>query len=277
VIQAQDGIFISQKKYAENLIEKSEMKGCKVVSTPLVSNEKFIRDNGSGKVDSSKYRSLVGSLLYLTATRPDVMFSASLLSRYMDHPTQQHLIAAKRVLRYIQGTLGYGIFYKPIKTSTLIGYTDSDWAGCQDDMKSTSGYVFSLGSGVCSWSTKKQSIVALSSAEAEYVAAARAVSQAIWLKRILEDIYTNVEEPIILYSDSKATIAISENPISHDRTKHIAIKYHYTRDAVDRKEIQLKYCCSEEQKADIFTKVLTREKFERNRKSIGVAEYSLHS
>jgi porphobilinogen deaminase len=195
----------------------------------------------------------------------------------MDKPTQQHNTAAKRVLRYISSTIAHGIWYKPVKNSKLIGYTDSDWAGCQEDMKSTSGYVFSLGSGVVSWSTKKQSIVALSSAEAEYVAAARAAAQAIWLRRILRDVYTDCEEPIGLYSDSKAAIAISENPISHDRTKHIAIKYHYTREAVDKKEIQLIYCSSEDQKADMFTKILTRTKYEKNRQAIGVVENSLRS
>ena len=277
VQQSAEGIFISQKKYAKGIIDKHGMSGCKTVSTPLVSNEKFIKEDGSDKVEASKYRSLIGSLLYLTATRPDLMFSASLLSRYMENPTQQHLTAAKRVLRYVNGTVAYGIWYKPVEQLMLTGYTDSDWAGCQDDMKSTSGYAFSLGSGVWSWSTKKQTIVALSSAEAEYVAAARATAQAVWLKRVLRDLNMKIDEPVNIYSDSKAAIAISENPISHNRTKHIAIKYHYTRDAVEKKEVQLIYCTSENQKADIFTKVLSKEKFEKNRRAIGVVEYSLRS
>jgi len=139
-------------------------------------------------VDATLYRSLVGNLLYLTTTRPDIIFAASLLSRYMHSPSHFHFAAAKRVLRYIQGTTSCGIRYCRKSIVKLIGFCNSDWGGCVDDMKSTSGYAFSLGSGVFSWSSKKQQSVAQSSAEAENISAAMATSQAIWLKRILEDI-----------------------------------------------------------------------------------------
>jgi Reverse transcriptase (RNA-dependent DNA polymerase)/gag-polypeptide of LTR copia-type/Integrase core domain/GAG-pre-integrase domain len=273
VCQADTSIFINQKKYAENILIKFKMQDSKPVATPLMSNERLKSEDGAKKADSTLYRSLVGSLLYLSATRPDIMFTASLLSRYMNSPSQINLAAAMRVLRYIKGTKEYGLWYKPVKDSNLIGYTDSDWAGCLDDMKSTSGYAFSLGSGICTWSTKKQTIVALSSAEAEYVAAARAVAQAAWLKRIIEDIGEKQEEPTIIFCDSKSAIAISENPISHERTKHIAIKYHYIREALQNQEVQLKFCPTQEQLADIFTKALTKEKFIYNRKQIGVSKY----
>ncbi|KAG0478031.1 hypothetical protein HPP92_012750 [Vanilla planifolia] len=137
-------------------------------------------------------------------------------------------------------------------------------------MKSTSGYAFLFGSGFCSSSSRKQTVVALSSAEAEYVAAARAIAPAVWLKRILEDIGEKQEEPMTIFHDSKSAIAISENLRSHDRTKHVAIKYHYIREAVERQEMQLKLCTTNLQPADIFTEALSRETFISNREQIGV-------
>lgn len=178
------------------------MSECKAVGTPLVAKEKMKKEDGSAKIEGSRYRSLVGSLLYLTNTKPDIMYASSLLSRFMQNPSQIHYGAAKRVLRYLQGTSDYGIWYKPASDlkfhgyslsdkvaadSKLHGYTDSDWAGSEDDMKSTSGYAFTLGSGIFSGTSKKQETVAQSSAEAEYVAAASAANQAIWLKQILGD------------------------------------------------------------------------------------------
>ena len=160
------------------------MFGCKSVATPLVANEKWMKEDGEKKVNASLYRSLVGSLLYLTATRPDIMFAASFLSRFMQSPSQMNFGAAKRRRRYLQGTIGYRIWYNYSSDFKLVGYSDSDWAGSADAMRSTSGYSFSLGSGVFSWASTKQQTVAQSSAEAEYVAASMATSQAIWLRRI---------------------------------------------------------------------------------------------
>lgn len=134
---------------------------CNPVATPLIVNEKLSKEDGSKKANASLYRSLVGSLLYLTATRPDIMYATSLLSRYMHNPSQTHFGVAKRVLRYIKGTLDFGILYEKNVGAKLIGFCDSDWAGCVDDMRSTSGYAFSFGSGVFSWASKKQERVAL--------------------------------------------------------------------------------------------------------------------
>ncbi|KAL0311880.1 UNVERIFIED_CONTAM: Retrovirus-related Pol polyprotein from transposon RE1 [Sesamum radiatum] len=242
------------------------------VTTPLVTGEKYKKEDGSEKVDGSIYRSLIGSLLYLTATRPDIMFATSLLSRFMQSPSQVHYGAAKRILRYLQGTKDFGIWYKSTNDAKLVGYTDSDWAGSADDMKSTSGYTFSLGSGIFSWASKKQATVAQSSAEAEYIAAAAASNQATWLRRILEDMGEKQEEPTTIYCDNKSAIAITKNPVQHNRTKHIDIKYHALREATTRGEIELKYCSTEEQLADMFTKALPRDKFEELRTKIGVSK-----
>ncbi|XP_041995727.1 secreted RxLR effector protein 161-like [Salvia splendens] len=178
VNQDEKGIFITQEKYTENFLKRFKMDGCKPVATPLVTNEKFSKEDGTPKANAAIYRSIIGSLLYLTASRLDIMYPTSLLSRFIQDPSQVHYGAAK-ILRYLQGTQDYGIWYTPESFSKLIGYTDSDWGGSTDDMKSTSGYTFSLGSGIFSWSSKKQDCVAQSSAEAEYVAAALTTSQAI--------------------------------------------------------------------------------------------------
>ncbi|KAL0323926.1 UNVERIFIED_CONTAM: Retrovirus-related Pol polyprotein from transposon TNT 1-94 [Sesamum calycinum] len=268
--QEKEGIFICQRKYTETLLKKFKMESCKTVTTPLVTGEKYQKEDGSQKVDGSMYRSLIGSLLYLTATRPDIMFATSLLSRFMQSPSQVHYAAAKRILRYLRGTKDFGIWYKSTNDAKLVGYTDSDWAGSVDDMKSTSGYTFSLGSGIFTWASKKQATVAQSSAEAEYIAAAATSNHAIWLRRILEDIGEKQEEPTTIYCDNKSAIAITKNPVQHSRTKHIDIKYHSLREATTKGEIELKYCITEEQLADIFTKALPRNKFEELRTKIGV-------
>ncbi|KAK4397351.1 Retrovirus-related Pol polyprotein from transposon RE2 [Sesamum angolense] len=222
--QEKKGIFICQRKYTETLLKKFKMESCKTVTTPLVTGEKYQKEDGSQKVDGSMYRSLIGSLLYLTTIRPDIMFATSLLSRFMQSPSQVHYGAAKRILRYLRGTKDFGIWYKSTNDAKLIGYTDSDWAGSVDDMKSTSGYTFSLGSGIFTWASKKQATVAQSSAEAEYIAAAATSNQAIWLRRILEDIGEKQEEPTTIYCDNKSAIAITKNPVQHSRTKHIDIR-----------------------------------------------------
>ncbi|KAK2965254.1 hypothetical protein RJ640_015752 [Escallonia rubra] len=205
--QDDEGIFICQKNYAEKVLKKFRMYGCNPKATPLIVGEKLKREDGGSKVDATFYRSMVGNLLYLTATRPDIMFAASLLSRFMQAPSHFHLGAAKRVLRYIQGTVDYGIMNGRSKEVKLTGFCDSDFEGWKDDMKSTSGYCFTLGSGVFSWLSKKQQSVAQSSAEAEYVSAAIATSQAIWLRRIFHDFGQKQERKTEMFCDNKSAVA----------------------------------------------------------------------
>ncbi|XP_019051687.1 PREDICTED: uncharacterized protein LOC109114070 [Nelumbo nucifera] len=155
IYQGDDGVFIFQSKYDEKVLKKFRMLGCKSVATPLDLNEKLMKEDGGKKVDETLYRSLVGNLFYLTATRQDIMFAASLLSRFMNSPSHINFGAAKRVLRYVQGTMDYGLKYDRGNEVKLIGFCDSDWGGCADDMKSISGYCFSFGSGVFLWCSKK--------------------------------------------------------------------------------------------------------------------------
>lgn len=269
--QTHQGIFICQKKFAAEVLAKFSLENCKSVSTPLAHNEKLVKDDGSSKVDSSVYRSLIGSLLYLTATRPDIMFAASLLSRFMQDPNETHFRTAKRVLRYIKGTVSYGIWFKKSEELKLIGFTDSDWAGSHDDMKSTSAYVFSIGSGFFSWNSKKQNVVAQSTAEAEYIAAAAAVNQAIWLRKVLTDVGHDQVDATTILCDSKSAVAMAKNPVFHGRSKHIKIKYHFLREAESDGEVKLVHYNSEDQAADILTKALPKSRFETLRAKLGVS------
>ena len=270
VMQSDDGIFLSQKKYVGEILNKFHMKDCNSVSTPVECGMKLHKDHDGKKVDSTLYKQIVGSLMYLTTTRPDIMYSVSLISRYMENPTELHLLAAKRILRYLQGTRGLGIYYKKGEKSSLVGFTDSDYAGDQDDRRSTSGYVFMLGTGAISWSSKKQPIVTLSSTEAEFVAATTCACQAIWLRRILEELQFKQSGATKILCDNSSTIKLSKNPVLHGRSKHNDVKFYFLRDFCRDGTIDLIHCRSEDQAADIFTKALKRELFVKLRELLGL-------
>ncbi|KAI5323652.1 hypothetical protein L3X38_032724 [Prunus dulcis] len=271
VQQSDEGIFISQGKYAENLLKKFNMLKSKPMDTPMAINLKLTSNDGAPKFDASIYKSVVGSLIYLTNTRPDIVHAVSVVSRFMSDPSNHHFAAVKRILRYIQGTKGYGIRYTQEKKAHLVGYTDSDWAGAIDDRKSTSGHVFFLGSKVISWSSKKQSTVALSTTEAEYISATSAACEAVWIRRILADLRQEQNTPTKLYCDNMSTIAMTKNPVFHSRSKHIELRHHFIRKLVEDGEIELKFCGTDEQIADVFTKALPREKFYYFRERLNVA------
>ncbi|CAL5390436.1 unnamed protein product [Camellia sinensis] len=273
VQQAEDGIFISQRKYAKDLLNKFGMLNCKPATTPMNINEKLQCEDGAEMADASRFRSLVGGLIYLTHTRPDIAFSVGMISRFMQHPSKLHFGAAKRVLRYIAGTMDYGIWYAKVFNFKLCGFTDSNWASSLDDRRSISANVFTLGSGVITWSSKKQATVALSSSEAEYVAATSAACQAIWLRRILAELQQRQEGATEIFCDNKTTIFMTKSPAFHSRTKHIDMRLHFIRDLVAKEEVTLKYCTTHEQLADILTKSLSKEKFFYFRAFLGVCNF----
>ena len=189
----------------------------------------------------------------------------------MEHPTQEHYIGVKRVLRYLKGTENYGLFYKKGDLKgELIGYSDSDFAGDSNDRKSTSGHIFFLGGMAVSWSSQKQSIVALSSCEAEYIAATSATCQAVWLSRLLGELMSNEAMKAKLLVDNQSAITLSKNPVHHSRTKHIDTRYHFVRQCVEDKKIEIDFVRSEDQLADIFTKALGKAKFLDMRDRIGI-------
>jgi hypothetical protein len=275
VKQGEDGIFISQEGYAKEVLKKFNMSNCKSVCTPVECGVKLSKHEDGEKVDPTLFKSLVGSLRYLTCTRPDILFGVGLISRYMESPTTTHMKTAKRILRYIKGTLDYGLFYSPSNEFKLVGYSDSDWGGDTDDRKSTTGFVFYLSGTAFTWSSKKQPIVTLSTCEAEYVAATTCVCHALWLRNLLKTLGVPQEEPTEIYVDNKSALALSKNPVFHDRSKHIDTRYHFIRECIGRKEVQLKYTKSQEQIADIFTKPLKHDVFCNLRTCLGVAKSSL--
>jgi len=270
ILQTDQGVFIHQGKYAKSLLSKFGLDDCKPVSIPLATGEKLKKVDESELADEGLYRRIVGSLLYLTATRPDLMYAASLLSRFMTGPTKIHMGAAKRILRYIQGTLSYGIEYVRDQSVTLIGFCDADCAGSEDDNRSTSGYAFSFGIGVFSWSSMKQNTVILSTAEAEYVSASEATAQSIWLRFVLDDLGEMQAEATPLFCDNMSAISMARNPIFHQRTRHINRKYHFIREALQEGVINIQFCRSEEQLADIFTKAFLKDRFKHQKLKLGV-------
>ena len=183
VRQCEDYIFLSQQAYARKILQSAKLTECNAVSTPLEARVKFTTSEENDRVNVTSYRSLIGSLRYLTHTRPDLLYSVGVLSRYMEKPSQEHLNAVKRVIRYVKGTVDYGLLYKKGgSNSELIGYSDRDFARDVGDWKSSSGHIFFLGEMAISWSSQKQSIAVLSSCEAEYIAATGATCQALWMK-----------------------------------------------------------------------------------------------
>ncbi|KAL0424084.1 UNVERIFIED_CONTAM: Retrovirus-related Pol polyprotein from transposon TNT 1-94 [Sesamum radiatum] len=275
VRQSEDGIFISQHKYVKDLLEKYNMKECNAIRTPMIMNQKFCLDDGEEKVDVQLYRSLVGSLLYLTNSRPDILQATALLSRFMQNPSNIHFGAAKRILRYLKGTRSFGLWYSNSNNFELLGFSDSDWAGSIDDRKSTTGYLFMLGSNAISWCSKKQPSTALSSSEAEYMAVSLAACQAIWLRRILGDMKQHQEKATTIFCDNQSTISMTKNPVHHNRTRHIDTRHHYIRELVNEGSIKIEHCNSQEQVADLFTKPLSAEKFTYFRGRLGVTDFCI--
>ncbi|XP_020249277.1 uncharacterized protein LOC109826668 [Asparagus officinalis] len=192
VLQRSDGIYICQRKYALEVLKRFRMENNNSVHNPIFPGCKSFKDENGARVDETQFKQMVGCLMYITATRPDFMFAVSLISRYMAKPTELHLMAAKRILRYFKGTIGLGVFYKKRGREGLIAYVDSNYVGDIEDMKTTSGFVFILGYGALAWSSRKKTIVTLSTIEAKFVVAATCASQAVWMKRIIEKL--NPEE-----------------------------------------------------------------------------------
>ncbi|GJZ01586.1 retrovirus-related pol polyprotein from transposon TNT 1-94 [Tanacetum coccineum] len=204
--------FISQTAYAKEILKKSKMENSNPVVTPMELCTKFSKIEGGEPMDANLYRSLVGSLRYLTCTRPDLSYSVGVVSRFMENPKYAQLKALKRIMRYVKGTESLRLFYSSSKEYKLKGYSNSDWHGDVDDRKSTSGYVFFMGETAFTWASKKQPIVALSTCEAEYVAASWTVCHAIWLRNLLRELKNEQDDLTEIKVDNKSTIELARNP-----------------------------------------------------------------
>ena len=273
VQQKSDGIFVCQSKYIRDLLKKYHLEDATPAKTPMPTAVKLDQDKSGKKVDITGYRGMIGSLLYLTASRPDIMFATCLCARFQADPKESHLIAVKRIFRYLKGTPNLGIWYPKDTGFDLIGYTDSDFAGCKIDRKSTSGSCQFLGRRLVSWYSKKQHSVSTSTAEAEYIAAGSCCAQILWMRNQLQD-YGLVLNKIPILCDNTSAIAIANNPVQHTRTKHIDIRYHFLREHVMNGNVELHFVPTDQQIADIFTKPLDESTFSRLVGELGMLNLS---
>jgi hypothetical protein len=260
--QSPERIFLNQGKYAIEILKRFEMLECKYMNTPMETKLKILVDTSSELIDATLYKQISGLLMYWMNTRPDICFSMNTLSQFLVEPRHVHLVAAKHVMRYPKGTLDCGLIYDGDHDFTLSGYTNSDWVGSVSDRKSTSVCCFSLGSTMISWQSRKQSSIALSTTEAEYIVVCSTSCEAIWLRKLLTGLFDLEMETTTILCDKQIFIKITKNHVFHDKSNHIEIRYHYICDMVQIGAINLQYVSTDEQVVDVLTKPLSRVKFE---------------
>ncbi|CAH9102403.1 unnamed protein product [Cuscuta epithymum] len=254
-------IFLCQRKYVLDILSETGLTGARPVSFPMVQNHKLQSATGPNFSDPERYRRLVGKLIYLTLTRPDISYSVHILSQFMQCPKVEHWEAMLRVLRYLKGHPGQGILLRSDSSLTLTGFCDADWASCPVTRRSVTGYFVSLGHSPISWRTKKQATVSRSSAEAEYRSMAALTCELIWLRNLLRCLGVVHSSPIPLYCDNQAALHIASNPVYHERTKHIELDCHFIRDHIQAGTISPSYTSTTEQPADLLTKALGASQF----------------
>jgi hypothetical protein len=297
VTRDNNGLHLSQERYAEEILRRFQFSSCHPVSTPLSTGTKLRKDSGAllSQQDATLYRSIVGSIMYLMlATRPDLAYAVGAVSQFCSSPTLDHLTALHHILRYIRGSTHLALHltrctaFEPVPTPAVVGkpyypkilwhsevtgYSDSDWAGCLDSRHSTGAYIFLAGQSPVSWSSKKQATVALSSTEAEYMAITQASKEAIWLRFLLSEILNRQLKKlpsITIFADNQGCIALAHNPEYHARTKHVDIQHHFVREKVEGGEVSLEYTPTGVMVADCLTKALPKEKFLQHRASMGI-------
>nr|GEY90361.1 ribonuclease H-like domain, reverse transcriptase, RNA-dependent DNA polymerase [Tanacetum cinerariifolium] len=274
VTQINGDILIKQSAYASKILKEAGMLDCNETLIPMDPGIRLTKITERTMVNSTEYRSIIGCLRYLIHTRPDLSYSVGLLSRFMQEPREQHMKAIRQVLRYVKGTKDYGITYKHNGGNKIHGFSDSSYGVNTQEGKGTTGIIFYYGESPISWSTQKQATVALSSCESEFIVATAAVTQALWLKRLLSELTHSQEEKITIQVDNKSAIALMKNTMFHGRIKHNDTKYHFIRECVERENIQVEFVNGEYQKADILTKALPKIKFLTLRHLIGLKDLS---
>jgi len=251
------GTFLNQRKYVLDILQDAGLTGAKPARFPLLKGLKLSSKLGELLPDFEAYRRIIGRLLYLTITGPDISYAVQHLSQFLQHPCVPHYQAALHVLRYLKGTPNKGMYYSKDNSLQLEAYCDADWGNCRMTARSLSGCCVFLGSSLISWKTKKQKTVAKSSAEAEYRSMSTTASELVWLTHLMDDFHIPVHYPITMHCDNKAAQHIAENPVFHDKTKHIRIDCHYIRDMVLEGLLQTAHVSSQAQIANIFTKPLS--------------------
>nr|GEY99833.1 copia protein [Tanacetum cinerariifolium] len=240
--QMKDGIFVNQSKYIKEMLKKFSLEVSKPMKTPMSLDTKLTKDKECESVDSTKYRGKIGSLLYLTVSRPDIMFSVCLCARFQEVPKTSHLEAVKRIFRYIKGTTHFGLWYPKGTGIEIVVYDDFDHAEDYVDRKSTSGIGTFVGCCLTSWFSKKQTTLAISTTEAEYVSAGKACQQALWMKHALIDYEIRLNNVPVM-CENKGAINLRKSPAQHSRTKHIEIRHHFLRDNVQKGHVFIEKCC----------------------------------
>ncbi|CAM8937929.1 unnamed protein product [Rhodiola kirilowii] len=276
VARSKEGIFINQRKYVLDILDDHNFTDSKPVQTPLETKHGLSKSTSPPITDPTMYRKLVGKLIYLTITRPDLAFAVHTLSQFMATPTEDHLKAAHRLLRYIKLAPAQGILFSATSDLTLTGYCDADWASCPITRRSVTGYCMLLGPSVVSWKTRKQAVVSRSSAESEYRSMAFACSEIIWLIRLMADMNIPVVRPVPLFCDSQSAIHLARNPVFHERTKHVEIDCHFIRQFVNNGKIHPTPIHTSAQPADLFTKPLPHDRLLDLSCKLGVSNF-LHS
>ena len=266
------GIVLSQQKYISDILRRANMENCKVSTTPMSSSEKISKDSGDplSQDDSTKYRSLVGALQYLTLTRPDISFVVNRVCQFLHAPTTAHLSAAKRILRYLKYTHSMGLSIRKSPSMLISCFSDADWAGCSDDRQSTGGFAVFLGPNLVSWSSRKQATVSRSSTESEYKALANGTAEVIWIQSVLGELGVFLSRPPVLWCDNLGATYLSANPVFHARTKHIEVDFHFVRERVAAKALDVRFISSKDQVADIVTKHLAETPFVLNRHNLNL-------
>lgn len=268
------GIFLSQQHYIRDILAKGNMIDAKPVFTPMSTSCSLTSDVDTLNCDPSSYRSIIGSLHYLSITRPDVAFAVNKLSQHMQAPSVIHMQALKRVLRYLKQTIAHGLHLTRTKNLSLTAFCNADWGGDTVDRKSTGAYIVYLGPNAISWSCKKQSTVARSSTEAEYRAIGSTTTEILWLQQLLLELGIHIAQPPTIFSDNIGANYLCANPVFHTRMKHLAIDYHFVRDLVAKNELQVSHVPSSHQLADLLTKPLSRRQHEFLTSKIGVVDPS---
>ncbi|KAI3754563.1 hypothetical protein L1987_54349 [Smallanthus sonchifolius] len=261
VNQKEDGFFIHQSKYIKDILSGFKMEDCTPYDTQISVNHKLNSNPDGKEVDCRLYRTMIGSLMYLTASRPDIMFVVFICSRFQARPKESHLITVKRIFRYLKGKQRLGLWFPHGSNFEFNAYTDSDFGGCCLNRKSTTGGCQFLGNRLVSWQCKKQTTVSISTCEAEHIAAASCCSQILWIQQQLRDYGLNFTGTP-MFIDNNATMSITNNPVKHSQTKHIEIRYHFIRDCADKKLIELVKVHIDDNFADLFTKAFDRTMFE---------------
>ena len=248
------------------------MSSCNHVSTPLSVSEKLLVTSGQslGPEDSTKYRSIVGALRYLTLTCPDISFSVNEVCQFLHSPTTTHWEAVKRILRYLKGTFGIGLWIGKSKTVVVSAFFYADWAGCPHDRRSTRGFVVYLGANLISWSARKQATVSRS--EAEYKSMANATAEVMWVQKLLDELGVSHPMAACLWCDNIGATYLSANPVFHARTKHIEIDFHFVREQVAAKQLDIRFINSGDQIADGFAKALPVHKLKEFRSNLNLTD-----